>query len=113
MTRWLVVAGLVLGAGVLAADAAVAAGMASIVTVSPVDEQGTEEELKAAAASALGRALRGAQAMGLADVMLKSIRLVPGTGVVVEIVASDSDAEGDSELEPTRLEPGGPVKREL
>ena len=47
--------------------------------------------MKTAAASALGRAVRGAQAMGLGEVMLKSIRMVPGTGVVVEILATDSE----------------------
>ena len=68
------------------------AAMASIVTVAPVDDEAMEEGLKTAAASALGRAVRGAQAMGLEEVMLKSIRMVPGTGVVVEILAAGSEA---------------------
>ncbi len=109
MTRWLAIAGLVLGAGAVAAAPVAAAGMAAIVTVAPVAEDENEDGLKAAAVSALDRAVRGAQAMGLTDVMLKSIRVVPGTGVVVEIVASDSGAE-DSELEPSRFEPGNPAK---
>ncbi|MGH7317753.1 MAG: hypothetical protein ACREJS_16005 [Candidatus Rokuibacteriota bacterium] len=67
------------------------AAIASIVTVAPVDDEATEESLKTAAASALGRAVRGAQAMGLDEVMLQSIRMVPGTGVVVEILASGSE----------------------
>jgi len=112
MTRWLAIAGLILGAGAVAAAPAAAASMAAIVTVAPVSEDETEDGLKAAAASALGRAVRGAQAMGLTEVMLKSIRVVPGTGVVVEIVASDSAAD-DSELEPSRLGPGRPVKTTL
>lgn len=110
MTRWLAITitGLVLGVSAAAVGPA-AASMAAIVTVAPVAEDENEDGLKAAAASALGRAVRGAQAMGLTDVMLKSIRVVPGTGVVVEIVASDSEAE-DSELEPSRFEPGNPAK---
>jgi len=43
--------------------------------------------------------------MGLDEVMLKSIRLVPGTGVVVEIVASES-----ADVERSRL-PEGPRTR--
>jgi hypothetical protein len=65
--------------------------------------------VEAAAASALRRAVRGAQAMGLDEVMLKSIRLVPGTGVVVEIVASESaesDGDQDADVERSRLPPG-------
>jgi hypothetical protein len=41
--------------------------------------------------------------MGLDAVMLKSIRMVPGTGVVVEILASDSEPsldESAAEREP-------------
>jgi hypothetical protein len=73
----------------LAAPAA--AAMAAIATVAPVEADATEEGVKAAVASALGRAVRGARAMGLDEVMVKSIRMVPGTGVVVEIVATDSE----------------------
>jgi hypothetical protein len=65
--------------------------MAAITTVTPVGDDATEDGVKAAAASALGRAVRGAQAMGLDDVALKSIRMVPGTGVVVEILVTDSE----------------------
>jgi hypothetical protein len=39
--------------------------------------------------------------------MLKSIRLVPGTGVVVEIIASESnepDADTDGDVERSKLE---------
>ncbi|MGH7298903.1 MAG: hypothetical protein ACREJE_00640 [Candidatus Rokuibacteriota bacterium] len=82
---------LVLMLGALVGPASAAAAMASIVTVAPVDDDATEEGLKMAAESALGRAVRGAQAMGLHEVMLQSIRMVPGTGVVVEILASDSE----------------------
>lgn len=108
MTRWLAITGLILGASAAAVGPA-AASMAAIVTVAPVAEDETEDGLEAAAVSALGRAVRGAQAMGLTEVMLKSIRVVPGTGVVVEIVASDSGAE-DPELEPSRFGPGNPAK---
>jgi hypothetical protein len=111
MTKWLAITGLILGASVAAVGPA-AASMAAIVTVAPVSQDETEEGLKAAAVSALGRAVRGAQAMGLTEVMLKSIRVVPGTGVVVEIDASDSAAD-DSELEPSRFGPGSPVKTTL
>ena len=90
MTRWLATAALVLGA--IAGPAAPAmAAMAAITTIAPVEDNATEDGLKAAAANALGRAVRGAQAMGLDEVMLKSIRMVPGTGVVVEILAADSE----------------------
>lgn len=90
MTRWLAMGMLMLGTVVgLAAPAA--AAMAAIATVAPVEADATEEGVKAAAASALGRAVRGARAMGLDEVMVKSIRMVPGTGVVVEIVATDSE----------------------
>jgi hypothetical protein len=91
MTRFMT-AGLAvfLAASLLAATPA-AAAMAAITTVSPISEETSEEALKAAAASALGRAVRGAQAMGFDDVMLKSIRVVPGTGVIVEVMAADPD----------------------
>ena len=114
MTRWLVIVGLVLGATVAVGDRA-AASMASIVTVAPVVEDDGPAGVEAAAASALRRAVRGARAMGLDAVMLKSIRLVPGTGVVVEIVASESaesggDQDTDADVERSRL-PEGPRTR--
>jgi hypothetical protein len=90
MTRWLAMGALLLGA-VVGPAAPAAAAMAAITTVAPVQDDATEDGVKAAAASALGRAVRGAQAMGLDDVVLKSIRMVPGTGVVVEILATDSE----------------------
>jgi hypothetical protein len=46
--------------------------------------------------------------MGMDDVMLKSIRLIPGTGVVVEIVASDSGSEPDADPRAPGLEEPGP-----
>jgi len=95
MTRWLVIVGLVLGASAVAGVDHAAASMASIVTVAPVVEDEGQAGVEAAAASALRRAVRGAQAMGLDEVMLKSIRLVPGTGVVVEIIASESNEPGE------------------
>jgi len=82
-----------------------AAAMAAITTVAPVQDDATEDGVKAAAASALGRAVRGAQAMGLDDVVLKSIRMVPGTGVVVEILATDSEPS----LEESASAPGLPA----
>ena len=71
--------------------------------------------MEAAAASALRRAVRGAQAMGLDEMMLKSVRLVPGTGVVVEIIASessdpDADHDGDADVERSRF-PAAPGTR--
>jgi hypothetical protein len=90
MARWLVIAGLVLGIGAAANVGIAAAGMASIVTVAPVSESDGQAAVEEAATNALRRAVRGAQAMGLDEMMLKSVRLVPGTGVVVEIVASES-----------------------
>jgi len=112
MARWLGIVGLVLGVS-LATVTAAAASMASIVTVAPVAEGESEEGLKAAAASALRRAVRGARAMGMDDVTLKSIRLVPGTGVVVEIVASESGSEPDSDLEAPEPEGPGPRRSSL
>jgi hypothetical protein len=105
-------AGLAMGAsmlGVVVGPAAPAfAAMAAITTVAPVADDATEDGVKAAAASALGRAVRGAQAMGLDEVMLKSIRMVPGTGVVVEILASDSEASLDeSAAAPEPVAPAG------
>jgi hypothetical protein len=115
MTRWLVIVGLVLGATAAVGVDRAAASMASIVTVAPVVEDDGPAGVEAAAASALRRAVRGARAMGLDAVMLKSIRLVPGTGVVVEIVASESaesggDQEPDAGVERSRL-PEGPRTR--
>jgi hypothetical protein len=55
--------------------------------------------VEAAATSALRRAVRGAQAMGLDAMMLKSVRLVPGTGVVVEIVAQESGDRPDGDMD--------------
>ncbi len=91
MTRWLLVAGLVLGFNAAVMVGTAAAHMASIVTVAPVESE-ERAAVEAAAASALQRAVRGAHAMGFDEMMLKSVRLVPGTGVVVEIVASESGA---------------------
>ena len=112
MTRRMA-AGLAMGALMLGAvvwPAAPAFGaMAAITTVAPIADDATEDGVKAAAASALGRAVRGAQAMGLDDVMLKSIRMVPGTGVVVEILASDSEPSlEESASAPERAAPGAP-----
>jgi hypothetical protein len=90
MARWLAMGVLMLGMVVGPAAPALAA-MAAITTVAPVEDDATEDGVKAAATSALGRAVRGARAMGLEDVTLKSIRMVPGTGVVVEILATDSE----------------------
>ena len=105
MTRWLGMAALMLAAVAGPAAPALAA-MAAITTGAPVGDDSTEDGVKAAAVSALGRAVRGAQAMGLDDVMLKSIRMVPGTGVVVEILASGSDPSlEDSAAMP---QPAGP-----
>ncbi len=105
-------AGLAMGASMLGAVVGPAApafaAMAAITTVAPVADDATEDGVKAAAASALGRAVRGAQAMGLDEVMLKSIRMVPGTGVVVEILASDSDPSLDeSAAAPEPVAPAG------
>jgi len=109
MTRWLVIAGLVLGLGAAANVGTAAASMASIVTVAPVEGEG-QAGVEAAATSALRRAVRGAQAMGLDEMMLKSVRLVPGTGVVVEIVAESSDRpDGDTDEGPT--DEGSDVER--
>jgi hypothetical protein len=84
------------------------AAMAAITTVAPVEDEATEDGVKAAAVSALGRAVRGARAMGLEDVTLKSIRMVPGTGVVVEILATDSEpSREDSASAPAS--PEGPA----
>src|SRR4029077_11350189 len=88
MTRWLVIVGLVLGASAAIGVDHAAASMASIVTVAPVVEDEGQAGVEAAVASALRRAVRGAQAMGLDEMMLKSIRLVPVAGVLVEIIAS-------------------------
>src|SRR5581483_3247651 len=83
MTRWLLVAGPVLGFTASGMVGTAAASMASIVAVAPVENE-ERATVAAAATSALERAVRGAHAMGSAEVMLKSVRLVPGTGVVVE-----------------------------
>ncbi len=91
MTRWLLVAGPVLGLTASGMVGTAAASMASIVAVAPVENE-ERATVAAAATSALERAVRGAHAMGSAEVMLKSVRLVPGTGVVVEIVVSESGA---------------------
>ncbi len=111
MTVGLAMGALMLGAVIGPAAPALAA-MAAITTVAPVGDDPTEDRLKAAAASALGRAVRGAQAMGLDEVTLKSIRMVPGTGVVVEILASDSDLSlEESAAEPQPSVPPSGVPR--
>jgi hypothetical protein len=110
MIRWLAMSVLMLGTiGTLAAPAA--AAMAAITTVAPVEADATEEGVKAAAASALGRAVRGAQAMGLDEVMLKSIRMVPGTGVVVEILARDSEPSLEESASVPEPPAAGPAPR--
>lgn len=106
MTRWLAMTALILGAVVGPAAPALAA-MAAITTVAPVGDDPTADGVKAAAVSALGRAVQGAQAMGLSDVTLKSIRMVPGTGVVVEILATDSEPSLEDSASTPRP-PAGP-----
>ena len=98
MKPWLVIAGLVLGLSAAANVGTAVASMASIVTVAPVEGEG-QAGVEAAAANALRRAVRGAHAMGLDEMMLKSVRLVPGTGVVVEIVASESSDRPDGDTD--------------
>lgn len=108
MARWLAMGALMLGA-VVGPAAPAAAAMAAITTVAPVEDDATEEGVKAAAASALGRAVRGARAMGLDEVTLKSVRVVPGAGVVVEILATDSEpALEESTAPPERPAPPPP-----
>jgi len=110
MMMGLAMGAVMLGA-VIGSAAPARAAMAAITTVAPVADDATEDGVKAAAASALGRAVRGAQAMGLGDVMLKSIRMVPGTGVVVEIVASDAASSLDESAaapETPLASPGAP-----
>jgi hypothetical protein len=110
MTRWLAMGALMLGA-VVGPAAPAAAAMATIATVAPVEADATEEGVKAAAASALSRAVRGARAMGLDEVMVKSIRMVPGTGVVVEIFATDSEPSlEESASPPEPPAPGAPPR---
>ena len=110
MTRWLAMVALMLGT-VLGLAAPAAAAMAAITTVAPVEADATEEGVKAAAAGALGHAVRGAQAMGLGEVMVKSIRMVPGTGVVVEILATDSEPSlEESASAPEPPAPGAPPR---
>lgn len=110
MTRWLAMVALMLGT-VLGLAAPAAAAMAAITTVEPVEADATEEGVKAAAAGALGRAVRGAQAMGLGEVMVKSLRMVPGTGVVVEILATDSEPSlEESASAPEPPAPGAPPR---
>ena len=99
MIRWLVI-GALMAAGAGWAGPAVAV-TAAIVTTAPLGTDDSEEGLKAAAAVALSRAVRGAQAMGLDHVMLRSIRVVPGSGVVVEVIATDNEG---GPIEPSRME---------
>lgn len=105
ITVGLAMGAVMLGAMIGSATPALAA-MAAITTVAPVGDDATEDRVKAAAASALGRAVRGAQAMGLDQVTLTSIRMVPGTGVVVEIVASDAEPTMEESAAPS--EPAAP-----
>jgi hypothetical protein len=97
----------VLVAAALAPTSAGAAGMAAITAVAPVEDDASEEGVKAAAESALVRAVRGAQAMGHDDVTLKSIRMVPGTGVVVEILATDAGPEAEDSASAPEPAPAG------
>lgn len=110
MTRWLVIAGLVLGLAAAVNVDTAAAGMASIVTVAPVESE-EQADVEAAATSALQRAVRGAQAMGLDAMMLKSVRLVPGTGVVVEILASESSDRAGGDTDGGPMDQGQDVER--
>jgi hypothetical protein len=106
MTVGLAMGAVMLGAVIGPAAPALAA-MAAITTVAPVEDGATEDGVRAAAASALGRAVRGAQAMGLDEVTLKSIRMVPGTSVVVEILATDSEPSLEESTAPEPLAPAG------
>src|SRR5215469_170718 len=85
-------AGVAFAIGLLIAAPAFAAGMAVIETVAPLSEQ-SEDAVKAAVMTAVETATRGAQAMGLPEVALKGVRVLPEM-VIIQILATTSGAAG-------------------
>jgi hypothetical protein len=64
------------------------AGMAMIETAAQLNEDSTEG-VKAAVQTAVATAVEGALAMGLSQIALNAVRVLPGV-VIVQILATDS-----------------------
>jgi len=108
------IAGALFAMGLLIAAPVFAASMAVIETVAPLNEQ-SEEAVKAAVMTAVETATRGAQAMGLPEVALKGVRVLPEM-VIIQILATTPGSGGtEPNEEPTPPQPGeGPnVKHRL
>lgn len=73
---------------VLASAPPALAGMALIETGAQLEER-SDEAVKAAVVTAVETAARGAQAMGLSQVSLRGVRVLPNM-VIVQIIATDS-----------------------
>jgi hypothetical protein len=80
------------------APTATLAGSALIETTAPLADR-SEGSIKAAVIAALGKAVRGAEAMGFAWFQLRDAQ-VAGDEVAVRILATDDPPSGASETEP-------------
>ena len=108
------IAGALFAIGLVIAAPAFAASMAVIETVAPLNEQ-SEEAVKAAVMTAVETATRGAQAMGLPEVALKGVRVLPEM-VIIQILATTSGAAGrdpDDQKVPPQPGEGPNVKHRL
>jgi len=76
---------------VLLTISSVFAGAAVIETAAPLSEQ-SDDSVKVAVKSAVENAVKGAKAMGLTQVSLHGVRVLP-TMVIVRILATDSQME--------------------
>lgn len=98
MTRMLLGATIAFGLLVCAAQTAALAGGALIETTAPLAD-GSEESVKAAVIAAIGKAVRGAAAMGFAWFELRDAQ-VSGDEVAIQILATDEGPGDAAEADP-------------
>jgi hypothetical protein len=98
MTRTLLGATLAFGLLVCSGQPSALADGALIQTTAPLADR-SEESVKAAVTAAIGKAMRGASAMGFAWVELRDAQL-SGNEVVVQILATDEDPDQLDEIAP-------------
>jgi hypothetical protein len=98
MTRTLVGATLALGLLVCSGQPPAMAGAALIETTAPLADR-SEESVKAAVIAAIGKAVRGAAAMGFGWFQLRDAH-VAGNEVAIQILAIDEDPGQANAIDP-------------
>jgi hypothetical protein len=99
--RWLGLTAVALLLGLAITSPVLAAAMAVIETVAPLTGQ-SDEAVKAAVLIAVAMAARGAEAMGLPQIAVNGVRVLPDM-VIVQILATapaSGEQESDDEVGP-------------